>query len=185
MVKQKKPDTQKASTHGGKRPDAGRPKKAIKTVPMRVPIDLVDEVERLKANFESSGHSSYKIPIFSNKVSAGFGSIADTHIEAHLDLAAHLISNPEHTFCVHVQGQSMQGAGLHDGDLITVDSSLEITTGQIVVAHLEGELFVKRFHQQQELIKLLSEHPDYPEILIKDPDFRVLGVVTHVVRKLI
>jgi len=38
----------------------------------------------------------------------------------------------------------MLGAGIHDGDILVVDRSLQVEPGDIVIAALDGELLVKR-----------------------------------------
>jgi DNA polymerase V len=71
---------------------------------------------------------------FASRVAAGFPSPADDHLEAPLDLNAHLVAHPAATFVVKVQGDSMAGAGIRDGDLLVVDRAREARSGAIVVA---------------------------------------------------
>ena len=49
---------------------------------------------------------------------------------------------------MRLAGDSMQGAGLYDGDLLIVDRSLEPKHTDIVIAVLNGELTVKRLFRQ-------------------------------------
>lgn len=88
--------------------------------------------------------TSYRLPVFLGRLPAGFPSPADDYIEGKLDLNRHLIKHPAATFFVRVTGNSMTGAGIHSGDLLIVDRSLEPTDGHVVVAVLDGELTVKR-----------------------------------------
>ena len=67
----------------------------------------------------------YKLPVFLGRLPAGFPSPADDYIEGKLDLNRHLIKHPAATFFVRVTGDSMTGAGIHSGDLLIVDRSLE------------------------------------------------------------
>ena len=55
---------------------------------------------------------------------------------------------------MRLAGDSMQGAGLSDGDLLIVDRALEPTHTDIVVAVLNGELTVKRLFTQGLLVQL-------------------------------
>lgn len=48
-------------------------------------------------------------------------------------------------FFLRVAGESMVGAGIHDGDVLVVDKAAEPTSGAVVVASVDGELTVKRF----------------------------------------
>ena len=55
----------------------------------------------------------------------------------------------------------MMGAGIHSGDLLVVDRSLEPNNGNVIVAALDGDLTVKRLYQRDGLIRLLLENTDY------------------------
>ena len=79
-------------------------------------------------------------PIFSSKVAAGFPSPADDYIEGALDLNKHLIEHPAATFIVRVEGSSMTGAGILEGDLLIVDRSREARHGHIVIAAIAGDV---------------------------------------------
>ena len=80
---------------------------------------------------------------------AGFPSPADDYIETMLDLNEYLIKHPAATFFVKASGESMVNAGIHSGDILIVDRSLEAVHGKIVIAALNGELTVKRLSRQQ------------------------------------
>jgi len=124
------------------------------------------------------------LPVYISRVPAGFPSPADDFIEKKLDLNEHLIKNPAATFIVKVSGNSMIGAGIHSGDLLLVDRSLEPGDKKIVVAALDGELTVKRLRQRAGRMYLASENPDYPEVKLEDlADLKIWGVVTFVIHK--
>ncbi|MFZ2312573.1 MAG: translesion error-prone DNA polymerase V autoproteolytic subunit [Methylobacter sp.] len=84
------------------------------------------------------------MPLFASKIPAGFPSPADDHLEATIDMNQQYVRHPAATFFVRVQGTSMIGAGIHNGDLLVVDRSLEAQSGSIVIAVVNGELTVKR-----------------------------------------
>ena len=118
-------------------------------------------------------------------VPAGFPSPSEDYAEGPLDLNRYLIHHPAATFFVRVKGDSMIGAGIFCGDLLIVDRALTPTSGSIVIAALDGDLTVKRFHQGKGGITLLSENPAYPPIPIDhDRDFAVWGVVTKAIHYL-
>ena len=124
-----------------------------------------------------------RIPLYSS-VSAGFPSPADDYIEQELNLDELLIKNPEATFFVRVSGDSMIGAGMCTGDILIVDCSLEAQAGDVIIAILEGEFTVKRLIRQGRQYFLKPENPAYPLIeLHETTEFRVWGVVTHVIHK--
>jgi len=77
---------------------------------------------------------SVEQPLFASPISAGFPSPADDYVEKKLDLNDHLIRNRQATFFLRVSGDSMIGAGIHNGDLLIVDRSLTAGHRKVVVA---------------------------------------------------
>jgi DNA polymerase V len=129
--------------------------------------------------------SALRRPQFSARVSAGFPSPADDHLDRSLDLHELLISHPAATFYVRLAGDSMKGAGLHDGDLLIVDRSLTAVHGDVVIACLDGDLTVKRLYRRGGVIQLRPDNPDFAPIEIGDGrEFEIWGVVTGSIRQL-
>ncbi len=125
------------------------------------------------------------LPLYLTPVAAGFPSPADDYVEQKLDLHAHLVRNPAATFFLRAEGQSMINAGIHDGDLLIVDRSLEAGHNRVVIAALDGELMVKRLVRRQGRVWLLPENPDYPEVDITEREHvHIWGVVSYVIHKL-
>ena len=60
------------------------------------------------------------LPLAGERVAAGFPSPADDYVEVGIDLNEQLIRHPTRTFFLRVSGDSMTGAGIHDGDLLVV-----------------------------------------------------------------
>ena len=129
--------------------------------------------------------TKYSQPIFTARVSAGFPSPAADYEEGRLDLNKHIVKNPTATFFVRVAGDSMIGAGIHHGDLLVVDKSLEPKNKNVVIAVINGELTVKRIRIRKNKITLEPENESYPAVEITEgSEFQVWGVVTNVVHKL-
>jgi DNA polymerase V len=129
--------------------------------------------------------AEYRLPLFLNPVSAGFPSPAEDFVEKTLDLNQHLIQHPTATFFVTVSGSSMLKAGIHPGDLLVVDRSLEPKDRNVVIAVVHGELVVKRFHRKEDQMFLFAENEDYAPIAITEAmDFSIWGVVTTVIHTL-
>ena len=121
-------------------------------------------------------------PFFDGRVEAGFPSPADDYMDRPLDLHEQLVPRPAATFFVRAQGDSMVGAGIHDGDLLVVDRSLTPVPGRVVIAALDGELTIKRLGRGPEGLRLEAENDAYPVIEIgEDTDARIWGVVTSVI----
>ena len=127
----------------------------------------------------------YALPVFLGRLPAGFPSPADDDIEGKLDLNRHLIKHPAATFFVRVSGDSMLEAGIHTGDLLVVDRSLEAIDGNVVVAALDGELTVKRLYRRDQTLRLLPANTHYQPIEIQaHQSFEIWGVVTNVIHAL-
>lgn len=168
---------------GGVRPGAGRPRGQGKfnepTKPLRVPVSMVAEVLEF---VESRG---YKLPVYACTVQAGFPSPADDFMEGKLDLNRHLVQHPTATFFVKASGESMIDAGIHSGDILVVDRSLEPRHGKIVIAALDGQLTVKRLHKKDGHTYLMPENVAYDPIEIGEGNEVVIwGVVTNVIHPL-
>ena len=119
-------------------------------------------------------------------IPAGWPSPAEDYVEDSLDLHRLVVRNPAATFFLRVVGDSMLGAGIHNGDLLIVDRSLSPTTGKVVVAVVDGELTVKRLLKRQGKMLLCPENPDYPEIdLEAREETTIWGVVSHVLHQLL
>jgi DNA polymerase V len=165
---------------GGKRDGAGRklqydsPTKVI-----RVPEDRVEDIKAFL-----QGENEMALPLFACAVSAGFPSPADDYMECKLDLNEHLIKRPSATFFARASGDSMIGAGIHDGDLLIVDRSISPENGKIVIAAVFGDLTVKRYVRDKEKAYLYPENSKYKPIEITgEEEVYVWGVVTNVVHK--
>ena len=80
-----------------------------------------------------------KLPFYGHTVPAGFPSPADDHLDQRLDLNELVIQHPAATFFVTVQGDSMIGAGIHDGDTVIIQRTEVADNGAIVVALVDNE----------------------------------------------
>ena len=186
--------------HGGARKGAGRKKNSgnfkEQTKVIRVPIGLIDSITPSIEVYKSQVKSGIEvlrvnedpikqlIPIFTSRVQAGFPSPADDHLEDTLDLNTHLIHHKEATFFVKAQGESMIGAGIHQGDILIVDKSLSPKSGKIVIAVVDGEFTVKRLHKYKGNITLKAENSEFEDIKIKGTDELIIwGVVTSVIHQ--
>ena len=124
-------------------------------------------------------------PIFIATVPAGFPSPAADYEEGKLDLNRHLIKNSAATFFVRVTGDSMLKAGIHSGDLLVVDRSIEPRDKSVVIAAVNGELTVKRIRIRRNKVTLVAENDAYRSQEIDEKmEFEVWGVVTNVIHAL-
>lgn len=119
------------------------------------------------------------IPLFSCKVSAGFPSPASDYEEKPLNLHEYAVDNDATTYFVTAQGDSMLGVGILPGTMLVVDKWVEATDGDIVVAFLDGECFVKTLRHEKGKIFLCPENKGYPTYEVSgNENFQIFGVVT-------
>ena len=118
-------------------------------------------------------------------ISAGFPSPADDFKELRISIDQEVVRNEEATFYARVSGESMQGAGLDDGDLLVIDRSLEPIDNKIAVCFIDGEFTVKRLKVTKDEVLLMPENPKYQSIKVTEENELIIwGVVTYVVKKL-
>jgi len=123
---------------------------------------------------------TFKIPLLTDSVSAGFPSPADDYTEENIDLNEHLISNPFSTFFLRVKVDSMINVGIKDKDLIIVDKSLTARPGNIIIAMIDGEFTIKRLSIKNNELYLKSENHNYPDFRFKNHiDVQIWGVVIY------
>lgn len=185
------------TSHGGKRPGAGRKPGTDPTKPVRIPLSRIEEVRAYLAQprirawgmvdylGEPNRDTRLSLPLFAGSVPAGFPSPAEDYAEGRLDLNDYLVEHEAATFYVRVKGHSMAGAGILDGDIIAVDRALEPRHGDVVLAVIDGELTVKELDTQGEAVRLLPRNPDFAPIEFRTgQELTIWGVVKGVVRKL-
>ena len=118
-------------------------------------------------------------------ISAGFPSPADDFKEIRISLDKELVKNKEATFYARVSGNSMENAGLSDGDLIVIDRALDPVKNKIAVCFLDGEFTVKRIIKNKGKIYLKPENKNYKKIEMKEENQLIIwGLVSYVIKSL-
>ena len=117
-------------------------------------------------------------------ISAGFPSPADDFTELSISLDKHLIQSPAATFMAYANGNSMIRVGIHHGDILIIDRSLNARNGDIVIAVLHGEFTVKQISIMNDTVFLVPRNPQYTPVQISsEMDFYIWGVVSCSIRK--
>ena len=117
-------------------------------------------------------------------ISAGFPSPAEDFTELSISLDKYLIQNPAATFMVYANGNSMLHAGIHHGDILIIDRSLDARDGDIIIAVLYGEFTVKQLSIVNGTFFLIPKNSEYlPVEILDEMDFEIWGVVTYSIRK--
>ena len=127
-----------------------------------------------------AGLSLVKVLLAPVAVAAGYPSPAQDYFDGRIDLNEHLIKDVTSTFIVRVTGQSMEQAGISDGDELIVNRALEPKDGSVVVAVLDGELTIKRLRITAHGVVLQTDNPDFPDIKVPTlSDLIIWGVATR------
>jgi repressor LexA len=121
------------------------------------------------------------VPVL-GRVAAGVPITAQEDIEGEFLLPAGFAPRASEAFMLRVQGDSMVGAAILDGDLILVRPQRSAENGEIVVAMLDGEATVKRFYREAGRIRLQPENQTMAPIYASDVE--IVGRVEAVVRRL-
>jgi repressor LexA len=117
------------------------------------------------------------------RVAAGSPILAQENIEdEYLVDPALFPRKPD--YLLRVEGMSMQDVGILDGDLLAVHRTPEARNGQIVVARLDDEVTVKRFHRRGHMVQLLPENVDFDpiEVNLHRQDLAIEGLGVGVIR---
>ncbi len=129
------------------------------------------------ASLSSLWYPMTALPFFVERVAAGFPSPAQGYMEAPLDLNQLCIRQPEASFLLRVEGDSMLEAGIFPDDILVVDRALEASHGDVVVASLNGEFTVKELRLRPQPM-LIPRNPCYAAIPLADQEWELFGVVT-------
>ena len=90
----------------------------------------------------------------------------------------------QNTFVLRVKGNSMINDGIWDGDYIVVEERASAENGETVVALINGEATVKRFHREKGgKIRLMPANETLAPIIAKAQEVAIRGVVVAVMRK--
>lgn len=133
---------------------------------------------------KQSSLSARAIPLL-GRVPAGEPSFSSENVEDTV-LIDDRIARGKDIFAVRVQGDSMIGAGINDGDIAVVRKNPYPQNNDIVVALIEDEVTLKRFIRRGATLILRPENDSYPDIIlseIKHDQIRILGNVLAVIRR--
>ena len=134
--------------------------------------------------FHPNQKQKKRIHLVEEGISAGFPSPADDFKELRISIDQEIVRNEESTFYARVSGESMQGAGLDNGDLLVIDRSIEPQNDRIAVCFIDGAFTVKRLKVEADCVYLMPENKNYKPIKVDAEDELVIwGIVTYVVKK--
>ncbi|MFA5467733.1 MAG: transcriptional repressor LexA [Sphaerochaetaceae bacterium] len=121
------------------------------------------------------------IPVLGS-TAAGVPILAEENKEYDLYIPANLIEGQGPYFALHVEGDSMVGAGILDGDLAVIRQTQAVNNGEIIVARVgdDNHVTLKRFYLTPTAIELRPENPKYGSIISKD--ITIIGKLHLIIR---
>jgi len=125
-----------------------------------------------------------QLPYAEQGVRAGFPSPAQDFFSESIDLNKEVIRHSESTFYARAIGNSLCNAGVHEGDILVVDKSLEPKDGDMAVCCVEGEFTLKFIEIHKDYLLLCPANTEYQPIrILPEDDFSVWGIVTYIIHK--
>lgn len=122
---------------------------------------------------------------FYGKIAAGRPALLREHIDRQFALDSELLGSPD-SFFLRAQGDSMEGLGLLNGDLVLVEpvETADLANGDVVAARIDGEATIKRYFARDGSVVLEPANTSYAPILVHEhDDFTVLGRVVGLFRR--
>ena len=105
------------------------------------------------------------IPVLGT-ITAGLPILAEENIEDVFPLPIEHVRSNKELFMLHVKGDSMIEAGIHNGDLAIIEKINYAENGTIVVALIDNEATLKRFFKEKDHIRLQPENSTMSPIIV-------------------
>lgn len=142
--------------------------------------ETIGEIEVFQANTASH----VELQFADGGIYAGFPSPAQDYLELSIDLNTELIRHPAATFFGRVMGNSLEEAGVNEGDIVIIDKSLKAEDGDMCVCFLDGEFTLKFIRYADDEIWLIPANKAYEPIRVTaDNNFMIWGVVTYTIKR--
>ncbi|NNC36020.1 MAG: transcriptional repressor LexA [Hyphomonadaceae bacterium] len=130
-----------------------------------------------------AANDSVSIPLV-GKIAAGVPIAALEQDGPRFSVPDGMIGRGDH-YALEIEGESMIGAGILDGDIAVIKKSNTARNNQIVVAYVvdDEEATLKRLYKSANGVELIAENPDFPTRTFGPDRVEVQGVLVGIVRK--
>jgi repressor LexA len=133
---------------------------------------------------ENVSHQVGSLPLVGS-APAGYPLTAIENYEGEIAVDKSFLPSAE-AFTLRITGDSMRGAGIHDGDIVVVQKQDDANSGEIVVAVIDNEATVKRIYYEKDgALRLQPENDSFSPIMV-DPsvvEFYIAGKVVGLMRR--
>lgn len=132
---------------------------------------------------EEAGFPMERIPLINIKIPAGH-PVEKTNTEhTYAIFPYNFFPDPKNGYIIEVEGDSMTGSNIENGDLLLVDGNADPQHRDIVIASINGEMTVKRYLNQNDYIVFAPENDDYESIIATNADeLDIFGVVLRIIK---
>lgn len=124
--------------------------------------------------------SLFSLPLLGH-IRAGFAAPAEEELADTISIGDYLIGNPNASYLLRVEGDSMQDAGIRNGDMVIFERTADVKLGEIVVALVEDGYTLKYLRKRGKTLYLEAANEDYPDIFPKEG--QIVGKVTSSFRR--
>lgn len=94
-----------------------------------------------------------------------------------------LVLNPESTYALRARGDSLIDEQINDGDILIVEAATEAAPGDTVILLAStSEALVKKFYPEGLYVRLTSNHPNHPPLVVRNEDISIQGIIVGLLR---
>lgn len=94
-----------------------------------------------------------------------------------------LVHNPENTYVLRAQGSTLIEELISDGDLLLVETRTDPLDGETVIANTSHhKTLVKKYHPEGNYVRLASQSPHTPPLIIRHEDLSIQGILISLLR---
>ena len=136
----------------------------------------------IAVGLEKDSGGEFRVPLV-GMVPAGRPVTAVENIQDYVTID-HNMFRGDGLFTLRVKGDSMQGAGILDGDIAIVRQQQSARDGDIVVVRIDDDATLKRYYHRGDHVVLHPENEVYEDIVLRsDREVAIVGKMVGVIRK--
>ena len=135
---------------------------------------------KLVKSGREEGEAFKEVPVL-GVVAAGRPILAIENMDGSIRLHPSLLKNGRKYFALRVKGDSMEEAGIMDGDTAVIEHRNMVRNGEIAVVMLDDSVTLKTFYRESSRIRLQPENSRYSPKYYSQ-DLQILGKLIHIFR---
>lgn len=144
-------------------------------------LEIVPRQNNIAAFYPIANDDSVSVPLV-GKIAAGY-PIEAVRTQDTVSVPPQMMGIGEH-YALMVEGDSMQGVGIMDGDTVIIKRADHAPDGTIVVALVDGfEVTLKRLHTRGHSVALEPANPAYQTRIFSADRVEVQGILVGLMRQ--